>query len=179
MERNVRFAEHAFPREKNLLKRKNHSAGIRFIDIIFDIDGTILDISHRVKFALQNPKDWKSFYSNMDADQPIEEICTLLKSLIKDDTNQILFCTGRVEDYRKKTIEQINKILKGCKYFDIDSFLYMRPKGDLRKDFMVKRDLYNKMINDGFDPVLVFEDKATVVEMWQELGLKCLKVTGA
>ena len=32
---------------------------------------------------------------------------------------------------------------------------------------------------DGFDPVLVFEDKATVVEMWQELGLKCLKVTGA
>ena len=90
----MRFAEHAFPREKNLLKRKNRSAGIRFIDIIFDIDGTILDISHRVKFALQNPKDWKSFYSNMDADQPIEEICSLLKSLLKDDTNQILFLHG-------------------------------------------------------------------------------------
>ena len=55
MEQNVRFAEHAFPREKNLLKLKNRSAGIRFIDIIFDIDGTILDIYHRVKFALQNP----------------------------------------------------------------------------------------------------------------------------
>jgi len=55
----------------------------------------------------------------------------------------------------------------------------MRPKGDFRKDFMVKRDLYNRMIVDGFNPVLVFEDKATVVEMWQELGLKCLKVTGA
>ena len=115
----------------------------------------------------------------MDKDRPIEEVCALLKSLLKDDANKIIFCTGRVEDYREKTIEQINKILKGCKYFDIHSFLYMRPKGDLRKDFMVKRDLYNKMINDGFDPVLVFEDKATVVEMWQELGLKCLKVTGA
>ena len=79
----MRFAQHAFPTEKNLLKQKNHSAGIRFIDIIFDIDGTILDISHRVKFVLQNPKDWKSFYSNMDADQPIEEICSLLKSLLK------------------------------------------------------------------------------------------------
>ena len=83
MERNVRFAQRAFPTGKNLLKLKNHSAGIRFIDIIFDIDGTILDISHRVKFALQNPKDWKSFYSNMDADQPIEEICLCLNLYLK------------------------------------------------------------------------------------------------
>ena len=114
----------------------------------------------------------------MDVDQPIEEICSLLKSLLKDDTNQVLFCTGRAEDYREKTIEQINQILKGSNIVDIDRFLYMRPKGDLRKDFMVKRDLFKRMIVDGFDPVLVFEDKVTVVEMWQELGLKCLKVTG-
>ena len=127
---------------------------------------------------MQEPKDWKSFYGNMDADQPIEEICSLLKSLLKDDTNQILFCTGRVEDYREKTIEQINQILKGSNIVDIDRFLYMRPRGDLRKDFMVKRDLFERMIVDGFDPVLVFEDKVTVVEMWQELGLRCLKVTG-
>ena len=49
----------------------------------------------------------------MDKDRPIEEVCALLKSLLKDDANQIIFCTGRVEDYREKTIEQINKILKG------------------------------------------------------------------
>ena len=115
----------------------------------------------------------------MDRDRPIEEVCALLKSLLKDDTNQIIFCTGRVEDYREKTIEQINKILKGSKNIDIDSCLYMRPKGDYRKDFMVKRDLYKRMIVDGFNPVLVFEDKITVVEMWKEMGLKCLRVTGA
>ena len=114
----------------------------------------------------------------MDVDQPIEEICSLLKSLLKDDTNQILFCTGRVEDYREKTIEQINQILKGSNIVDIDRFLYMRQRGDLRKDFMVKRDLFERMIVDGFDPVLVFEDKVTVVEMWQKLGLRCLKVIG-
>ena len=77
----------------------------------------------------------------MDKDRPIEEVCALLESLLKDDANQIIFCTGRVEDYRGKTIEQINKILKDSKNIDIDSCLYMRPKGDFRKDFMVKRDL--------------------------------------
>ena len=55
----------------------------------------------------------------------------------------------------------------------------MRPKGDFRKDFMVKRDLYKKMIVDGFNPVIVFEDKITVVDMWKEMGLRCLRVTGA
>ena len=115
----------------------------------------------------------------MDKDRPIEEVCALLESLLKDDANQIIFCTGRVEDYRRKTIEQINKILKGRKNIDIDSRLYMRPKGDYRKDFMVKRDLYKRMIVDGFNPVLVLEDKITVVEMWKEMGLKCLRVTGA
>ena len=85
----------------------------------------------------------------MDKDRPIEEVCALLKSLLKDDANKIIFCTGRVEDYREKTIEQINKILKGSKNIDIDSCLYMRPKGDFRKDFIVKRDLYKKMIVDG------------------------------
>ena len=115
----------------------------------------------------------------MDKDRPIEEVCALLESLLKDDANQIIFCTGRVEDYREKTIEQINKILKGSKNIDIDSCLYMRPKGDYRKDLMVKRDLYKRMIVDGFNPVLVLEDKITVVEMWKEMGLKCLRVTGA
>ena len=82
----------------------------------------------------------------MDKDRPIEEVCALLKSLLKDDANQIIFCTGRVEDYREKTIEQINKILKGSKNIDIDSCLYMKPKGDYRKDFMVKRDLYKSCL---------------------------------
>ena len=62
----------------------------------------------------------------MDKDRPIEEVCALLESLLKDDANQIIFCTGRVEDYREKTIEQINKILKGSKNIDVDSCLYMR-----------------------------------------------------
>ena len=76
----------------------------------------------------------------MDKDRPIEEVCALLRSLLKDDANQIIFCTGRVEDYREKTIEQINKILKGRKNIDIDSedlakklIEYKVPKREIAK----------------------------------------------
>jgi FMN phosphatase YigB (HAD superfamily) len=32
---------------------------------IFDIDGTLADISHRLHFIQQEPKDWRGFYSEM------------------------------------------------------------------------------------------------------------------
>ena len=51
----------------------------------------------------------------------------------------------------------------------------MRKK-DFRKDYEVKYDLYKKMIDDGYSPQIVFEDKATVVEMWNSIGLRCLRV---
>ena len=31
------------------------------MDIIFDIDGTLLDISHRLRHIKQKPKNWKAF----------------------------------------------------------------------------------------------------------------------
>ena len=33
-----------------------------------------------------------------------------------------------------------------------------------------------KILEDGFDPVLVFEDRDRVVQMWRDAGLKCLQV---
>ena len=44
------------------------------------------------------------------------------------------------------------------------------------RPLLVKYDLYKKMIEDGYSPQIVFEDKATVVEMWKSIGLRCLRV---
>ena len=31
------------------------------MDVIFDVDGTLMNISHRRKFVEMKPKDWKAF----------------------------------------------------------------------------------------------------------------------
>ena len=80
----------------------------------------------------------------MDKDRPIEEVCALLSLCLKMILIKLFFVPVGLKTIREKTIEQINKILKDSKNIDIDSCLYMRPKGDFRKDFMVKRDLYKK-----------------------------------
>jgi FMN phosphatase YigB (HAD superfamily) len=146
------------------------------LDIIFDIDGTLFDISHRVHFALSQPKNWKRFYEEIKSDKPIKEMCELLVSTAKDKSNRIIFCTGREESYRSVTLKQIEGIFRNDFMPNNGVTLYMREKRDFRKDYEVKYDLYKKMMKDGFNPKLVFEDKATVVEMWNSIGVRCLRV---
>ena len=146
------------------------------MDIIFDIDGTLFDISHRIHFVLSEPKNWKGFYDGMKSDKQIKEMCLLLISCAKDTSNRILFCTGRDENYRDVTLEQIKGIFENISQPINQIALYMRGKKDFRKDYEVKHDLYRKMLEDGYSPQIVFEDKATVVEMWNSIGLRCFRV---
>ena len=39
-------------------------------DIIFDVDGTLMDIEHRKHFVQDKPKDWKQFMAEMVNDTP-------------------------------------------------------------------------------------------------------------
>ena len=46
--------------------------------IIVDIDGTISRIGERLKYLIQSPKDWDSFYGDCFDDEPIIEIVGLV-----------------------------------------------------------------------------------------------------
>jgi hypothetical protein len=52
----------------------------------------------------------------------------------------------------------------------------MRPEGERREDCEVKRELLAQIRADGYNPVMVFEDRDRVVAMWREEGLRCLQV---
>jgi len=55
--------------------------------------------------------------------------------------------------------------------------LYMRPVGDMRKDNIIKRELYDTHIAGQYNVIFVLDDRNQVVDMWRnELGLKVLQV---
>ena len=151
------------------------------VDIIFDIDGTLMNIEHRVHFLQKEPKDWKSFNQNMINDTPILEMSELLKALIRGGSTRIIFCSGRNESYRKVSERQITDIFDNelgdfLPTSDTKLNLYMRNKNDYRPDNEVKSALLDQMRIDGFDPKIVFDDRASVVKMWRGRGLRCLQV---
>ena len=117
------------------------------MDIIFDIDGTLLNIQHRVHFLHKTPPDWESFNGEMSKDSAILEMVKLLKMLIGLKENRIIFCSGRGEESRKITTEQITNLVNS----EVDQLsgheiiLYLRKIGDRRNDTKVKYELYDEL----------------------------------
>ena len=80
------------------------------MDIIFDIDGTLLDISHRLRFVNVNPKDWKAFRDPKQKrwDEPRLEIIQIADALQKR-AHRLIFASGRLESERLDTARSLNR----------------------------------------------------------------------
>lgn len=137
--------------------------------VIVDIDGTVAKVGDRLKYLKQEPKDWDSFYEHCDEDEPIEDIIRVVKDLYFCGYN-IVFCTGRRESVRNKTIEWIKKYLNfnPCGYR-----LLMRKDNDWRHDTEVKPQMLDFPASEV---LFVLEDRNSMVKKWRDLGYTCLQV---
>ena len=137
--------------------------------IVVDIDGTIAKIGDRLKYLQQEKKDWDSFYEHCDEDEPIEDIIRLVQKLYFSGC-KIVFCTGRRESVRGKTVEWIKKHLN---FNPLGYRLLMRKDNDWRHDTIVKPLILDLPANEV---LLVLEDRDSMVKKWRELGYTCLQV---
>ena len=139
--------------------------------LLSDIDGTISDRSHRLHH-LEGKKDWKSFFSEMNDDSPIDSTITHIESLLTQ-YDKLIFLTGRPEQYRDITDEWLQLNTNFCGYD-----LIMRGNKDYRKDCFVKMEMLN-LIKKDFKVDTIFEDQTKLANMWEEQSLIChlIKVT--
>jgi FMN phosphatase YigB (HAD superfamily) len=155
------------------------------MDIIFDIDGTLLNIEHRLHFLKKSPKDWKAFRDPelKDLDEPRMEVIRMAESLgsyrkpthdpgnsvevYTADVNCLILASARVLAESTDTLKSLSK------FMDINMFerTYFRPNKDFREDIEVKSDMLDKMRTHGYDPVMAFDDRPSVIRMWRERGL--------
>lgn len=127
--------------------------------IIVDIDGTI---SHKTDRDIFD-------YEKAISDNPDPVIIEVVRSLWEQGY-KIVIVTGRSEDCVDVTREWLR--LNCPPYYK----LYMRRSKDFRQDAVVKREIYDYYIEPSFDVLCVFDDRNQVVDMWREIGLKCLQV---
>lgn len=85
--------------------------------------------------------------------------------------SEVIFCSGRTDGCRRAT----EAWLAGHVLPD-HAGLYMRKAGDVRKDAVVKEEIYRLHIEPFYDVLLVLDDRNRVVAMWRALGLTVLQV---
>lgn len=137
--------------------------------VIFDIDGTIADINHRLH--LKGKKN--DFYGSAHADEPIAGVIAVLKMFLSNSDYTVIFLTARPEWTRLTTVSWLHRHIPSL---GISPYmLLMRPDKEDKKDYEVKQDIYMNQIKDVYDVELIIEDRQRVVTMWRGLGLTCLQ----
>lgn len=139
------------------------------MDIIFDIDGTLADITHRRHHVATKPKNWSEFQKAAHLDTPNRPIATLARSL-SCMAHRVVLCTGRGEQERPVTEAWLAQ-----HQIPYDA-LYMRAEKDYRGDDVIKGELLDRILADGFVPELVFDDRDRVVKVWRSRGIVCAQV---
>lgn len=122
--------------------------------IICDLDGTLADITGR------NPYD----ASTCEQDLLNEAVGNLLK-LYKKQEYTIFLVSGRKDEYREPTLRWLDK--HQIKFDD----LLMRKTKDMRKDSIIKREIYDENIRDKYFIEFILDDRPQVIRMWRDLGL--------
>jgi FMN phosphatase YigB (HAD superfamily) len=136
---------------------------------IFDIDGTLANGSHRKHWVNSKPKNWNAWYASAHLDTPYWDIIDFM-NVARSKGLRVVISTGRSEEYREDTMRWFRNYGIHCER------MYMRPTGDYRDDSVVKKEMLDQMRVDGYNPLLVFDDRDRVVKMWRENGIRCLQV---
>lgn len=138
--------------------------------IIFDLDGTIADISHRTHFVRGGNKDWESFFAGCTGDAPNWPVIRALEAH-QAAGHQVEIWSARSDIVRHET-EAWLEIAAGI----LPSYLTrMRSAGDNTPDVVLKRYWLNQL-HESERPDLVYDDRQRVVDMWREEGIACFQV---
>ena len=150
-------------------------------DYICDVDGTLMNVEKRVQWAKKHKKDtdrvmnWDIFLDPLvmlEFDRSNRDVCNIINALYSDsiNDNNIIITSARNERHRDVTMKQLS--LADVHY----DAMYLRDDDDFRPDDVVKAELLGKIITDGYDPTIAFDDRNQVVNKWRELGIHCYQV---
>lgn len=118
---------------------------------LFDIDGTL---------ALKHPDRGIYDLSTVDLDLPNESVVLMAQAL--DEVGEVVIVmSGREDSARELTEKWLTRVLGWCPE------LHMRAAGDMRPDYVVKHELFQRHIAGKFHVLGVFDDRDQVVNLWR------------
>jgi predicted ATPase len=138
--------------------------------IVFDIDGTLADVTHRRQFVATRPKNWSAWNAGMSRDPVHEDIRWILMKLRRVPGSKTILCSGRGEEHRAVTEQWLSD-----NQIPFDD-LYMRKAGDHRQDYIVKVELLKQIREEHGEPYMWFDDRQQVVDAIRAEGVRVLQV---
>lgn len=138
--------------------------------VIFDLDGTLCDVSSIRYLVAKGLKDrnFHAFHMESTGCPPIDQAAKLWHQ--HADKKRVIV-TARDMKYYYPSLWWL--LLNG---FEPDD-MFMRGWKDQRKDGIVKEEILAK-IRQRYTPVLAVDDNPEVIEVWQRNGIETITIPG-
>lgn len=140
--------------------------------VIFDVDGTLADVSGIRHYVLDDPKrkNFEKFHAAASYCPPNQQALDLVRNYAAQGF-VIIVVSARKERWRYRTSIWLRKWEVGHDH------LLMRADGDQRKDVEVKRDILAK-IRQRYEVVHAVDDNPNVIAMWTAEGIPTTIIPG-
>jgi len=135
---------------------------------VFDIDGVLADVRHRVHHVEGRRRDWKAFFAAAPYDTPLAEGVSLAVESAKEC--DVLYVTGRPETCRTATLRWFQR--QGLP----DGELCMRSARDRRPARVAKPEMLLRALG-GRIVALVVDDDEQVCRAYEKAGFRVLRAT--
>lgn len=133
---------------------------------VFDVDGTVADVRHRLHHVARRPKNWGRFFAAADRDPPLPPGVALAREYARE--HRLVWLTGRPESLRAVTREWLER--HGLPVGE----LVMRPVYDHRPAREFKAEQVGRLAAGaavaGATISVIVDDDPAVVARLDELG---------
>ena len=135
---------------------------------VFDVDGVLADVRHRLRHVERRPKDWDAFFAAAVDDPPLERGVALARESARDC--EVVYVTGRPEHCRADTLTWF------AEHGLPEGELRMRRPRDRRPARVAKPELLRELAR-GRTVAVVVDDDAQVCDAYEKAGWRVLRAT--
>ena len=136
---------------------------------VFDIDGVLADVRHRLWTLESRPKDWHLFFALATQDAVLSQGLEAVEAELSRG-RQVAYVSGRPDHCREDTREWLTR------HGFPGASLHLRPITDRRPARLVKPELLRALERDHLI-VAVYDDDADVIATLNDLGYPTTHVT--
>lgn len=133
---------------------------------VFDVDGVLADVRHRLHHLASRPKQWDAFFRDAVDDPPLAEGIALCLESAKDC--EVVYVTGRPEHCRRDTLAWF------ARHGLPEGRLSMRRAGDRRPARLAKPQLLRALARDRTVAIVVDDDEQ-VCDAYEQAGWRVLR----
>lgn len=137
---------------------------------IFDMDGTLADVSSIRHHVMGTGRNFDAFHSASIDVPPIQQAVDLAHQA-RTDGHDVIVVTARKAKWRSLT-----SFWLAMHEIPSDA-LFMRHDFDDRPDSEVKKDILDR-IRQRWNPVLAVDDRPSVCAMWRSQGIPTIVIPG-